>query len=92
MPTTNEVRTWASANGIRVGDRGRLSPKLVEAYEAAQAQAKEDKKKARELARAERKAMTLVQRVTTPRVPAPKIVRNGHVPAPAERALTSHAR
>lgn len=31
--TTAEIRQWARAGGLPVGDRGRLSPDLVAAYQ-----------------------------------------------------------
>lgn len=31
------IRDWARANGIAVGDRGRLNPSVIEAFNAAQA-------------------------------------------------------
>lgn len=34
-PTAATVRAWAKANGIPVGQRGRLSPQLVAQYQAA---------------------------------------------------------
>lgn len=33
------VRTWAKANGVAVGDRGRIKPEVFAAYEAAQGEA-----------------------------------------------------
>jgi hypothetical protein len=36
-PSTADVRQWARSRGYAVGDRGRLSPTLVEAYLADQA-------------------------------------------------------
>lgn len=32
---TQEIRDWARSNGHQVNDRGRLSGKVIEAYEAA---------------------------------------------------------
>lgn len=34
-PAAAAVRAWARENGLAVGERGRLSPDLVDAYEAA---------------------------------------------------------
>ncbi len=34
-PSTREVRAWARANGIPVGDRGRLPPDVWDAWHAA---------------------------------------------------------
>ena len=36
-PTTAQLRAWARAQGMEVGDRGRLSPAVLEAYAAAHA-------------------------------------------------------
>ena len=35
-PTTEELRAWARQNGFEVADRGRLSPKVVDAWRTAQ--------------------------------------------------------
>lgn len=34
-PTTAELRAWARSKGIDVGDRGRLSPEVLDAWHAA---------------------------------------------------------
>ncbi len=34
-PSTAEVRRWAKSQGIDIGDRGRISSQLYEAYQAA---------------------------------------------------------
>jgi hypothetical protein len=34
-PSTDALRVWARQNGIEVADRGRLSPKVLEAWRAA---------------------------------------------------------
>ncbi|MFN3004971.1 MULTISPECIES: histone-like nucleoid-structuring protein Lsr2 [Mycolicibacterium] len=31
----NAIRTWANANGFSVGDRGRISQEVIDAFEAA---------------------------------------------------------
>ena len=36
-PTTAELRAWARAQGMDVGDRGRLSPQVRQAWDAAHA-------------------------------------------------------
>ena len=36
-PTTAELRAWARAQGMDVGDRGRLSPQVRAAWDAAHA-------------------------------------------------------
>lgn len=35
MPNPSAVRTWAKEQGLEVGDRGRLSPAITEAYQEA---------------------------------------------------------
>src|SRR5690606_42142972 len=34
-PSASEVRTWARARGLRVGERGRLAPHVIEAWNEA---------------------------------------------------------
>lgn len=36
-PTTADIRAWALGEGLKVSDRGRLRPEIVDAYRAAHA-------------------------------------------------------
>lgn len=44
--STSIIRQWARAQGLSVGDRGRLSPQLLEAYAASHGQPRQVARKA----------------------------------------------
>lgn len=90
-PNSSDVRAWARKNGFEVGDRGRLSPTVLEAYRVAkggapgskQVAAKKPAKKAAKASKPMKKAASR---------PVKKAAEPTTTPAPVPVATVDSAR